>query len=105
MHRKLQASSEVDIPTWNFFTLPVFCQFEGAEELLHSLHALFGLLVRPIPRGIVPKPQASVGSCSAAGTDSAHDNLREHRTLLLKAPIGLRAKKMADATSTANCSL
>ena len=30
------------------YSLPVSCQF-GAEELLHSPHALFGLLATPIP--------------------------------------------------------
>ena len=55
------------------YALPVSYQFEGAEELLHSLHALFGLLATAdTPRYC---PQASgFGKqlCAAAGTDSAH---------------------------------
>ena len=55
------------------YALPVSYQFEGAEELLHSLHALFGLLATAdTPRYC---PQASgFGKqlCAAAGADSAH---------------------------------
>ena len=55
------------------YPLQVSYQFDGAEELLHSLHALFGLLATAnTPRYC---PQASgFGKqlCTAAGTDSAH---------------------------------
>ena len=55
------------------YPLQVSYQFDGAEELLHSLHALFGLLATAnTPRYC---PQASgFGQqlCAAAGTDSAH---------------------------------
>ena len=55
------------------YALPVSYQFDGAEELLHSLRALFGLLATAdTPRYC---PQASgFGKqlCAAAGTDSAH---------------------------------
>ena len=46
------------------YAIPVSCQFEGAEELIHSLHALFGLLAT----ADTPGQQL----CTAASTDSAH---------------------------------
>ena len=55
------------------YPLPVSYQFEGAEELLHSLHALFGLLVTAdTPRYCPQATGFSRQLCSAAGTDSAH---------------------------------
>ena len=65
----MPAATALGIP----YPLQVSYQFDGAEELLHSLHALFGLLARAnTPRHC---PQASgFGKqlCTAAGTDSAH---------------------------------
>ena len=65
----MPAATALGIP----YPLQVSYQFDGAEELLHSLHALFGLLATAnTPRHC---PQASgFGKqlCTAAGTDSAH---------------------------------
>ena len=50
-----------------------YSQFEGAEELLHSLHALFGLLATADTPQYCPQATGfSRQLCSAAGTDSAH---------------------------------
>ena len=54
------------------YSLPVSYQSDGAEELLHSLHALFGLLATANPRGIVPKPLASASNCVPQLARSAH---------------------------------
>ena len=55
------------------YPLPVSYQFEGAEELLHSLHALFGLLATADTPQYCPQATGfSRQLCSAAGTDSAH---------------------------------
>ena len=48
-------------------------QFDGAEELLHSLHALFGLLATAnTPRYCPQATGFGQQLCAAAGTDSAH---------------------------------
>ena len=55
------------------YPLPVSYQFEGAEELLRSLHTLFGLLVTAdTPRYCPQATGFSRQLCSAAGADSAH---------------------------------
>ena len=60
---------ELGIP----YALPVSYQFEGAEELLHSLHALFGLLATADTLRYCPQASGfGKQLCTAAGTDSAH---------------------------------
>ena len=55
------------------YSLPVSYQFDGAEELLHSLHALFGLLATAnTPRYCPHATGFGQQLCAAAGTDSAH---------------------------------
>ena len=54
-------------------SLPVSYQFDGAEELLHSQHALFGLLATAnTPRYCLQATGFGQQLCAAAGTDSAH---------------------------------
>ena len=53
--------------------LQVSYQFDGAEELLHSLHALFGLLATANTRRYCPQASGFGKQLrAAAGTDSAH---------------------------------
>ena len=55
------------------YSLPVSYQFDGAEELLHSLNALFGLLAMAnTPRYCPQATGFGQQWCAAAGTDSAH---------------------------------
>ena len=55
------------------YSLPVSYQFDGAEELLHSLNALFGLLATAnTPRYCPQATGFGQQLCAAAGTDSAH---------------------------------
>ena len=55
------------------YQLPVSYQFDGAEELLHSLHALFGLLATADTPRYCPRTSGFGRQlCDAAGTDSAH---------------------------------
>ena len=55
------------------YSLPVSYQFDGAEELLHSLHALFGLLATANTPQYCPQATGfGQQLCAAAGTDSAH---------------------------------
>ena len=55
------------------YAIPVSYQFEGAEELIHSLHALFGLLATAdTPRYCPQATGFGRQLCTAAGTDSAH---------------------------------
>ena len=55
------------------YALPVSYQFEGAEELLRSLHALFGLLATANTPQYCPQASGfGKQLCAAAGTDSAH---------------------------------
>ena len=55
------------------YPLQVSYQFDGAEELLHSLHALFGLLATAnTPRYCPQACGFGQQLCAAAGTDSAH---------------------------------
>ena len=55
------------------YSLPVSSQFDGAEELLRSLNALFGLLATAnTPRYCPQATGFGQQLCAAAGTDSAH---------------------------------
>ena len=55
------------------YSLPVSHQFDGAEELLHSLNALFGLLATAnTPRYCPQATGFGQQLCAAAGMDSAH---------------------------------
>ena len=55
------------------YAIPVSYQFEGAEELVHSLHALFGLLASAnTPRYCPQATGFGQQLYKAAGTDSAH---------------------------------
>ena len=55
------------------YPLQVSYLFDGAEELLHSLHALFGLLATAnTPRYCPQATGFGQQLCTAAGTDSAH---------------------------------
>ena len=55
------------------YAVPVSYQFEGAEELVHSLHALFGLLASAnTPRYCPQATGFGQQLYEAAGTDSAH---------------------------------
>ena len=55
------------------YAVPVSYQFEGAEELVHSLHALFGLLASAnTPRYCPQATGFGQQLYKAAGTDSAH---------------------------------
>ena len=54
------------------YSLPVSSQFDGAEELLRSLNALFGLLATAnTPRYCPQATGFGQQLCAAAGTDSA----------------------------------
>ena len=55
------------------YSLQVSYKFDGAEELLHSLHALFGLLATANTTRYCPQATGfGKQLCTAAGTDSAH---------------------------------